>query len=74
MQKRSILPPKKAERVAGQGNPIAISKALIKPQEIATTPATTPEDIQRRHVARLFFLSPEMAATVARLAYAGCSR
>jgi hypothetical protein len=60
-----------AERVAaGHGNnPIAISTVLAKPAEIATTPAITPEDIQQRRVARLFFLSPDTAATVARLAY-----
>jgi hypothetical protein len=62
------LPPK-AKRVAGQGNPLAISTLLAKPADIATTPATTPEDIQQRRVARLFFLSPDTASTVARLAY-----
>jgi hypothetical protein len=49
----------KAERVAGQGNPIAIQS---KPAEIATTP----EDRQQRRVARLFLPSP---ATIVRLAY-----
>jgi hypothetical protein len=58
------LPPK-AERVAGQGNPIAISTVLAKPADVAITP----EDIQQRRVSRLFFLTPETAATVARLAY-----
>lgn len=55
----------KAERVAGQGNPIAISIVLTKPADIAIPP----EDIQQRRVARLFFLSPDTAKTVARLAY-----
>jgi hypothetical protein len=54
-----------AKRVAGQGNPLAISMTLAKPSEIATTP----EDIQQRRIARLFFLPPATAATVARLAY-----
>jgi hypothetical protein len=62
------LPPK-AERVAaGHGNnPIAISTVLAKPAEIAITPPVTPEDIQQRRLARLFFLSPDVAATIARL-------
>jgi hypothetical protein len=58
----------KNERVAGQGNPIAIS-VLAKPPEIATSQQTTPEDFQERRIARLFFLRPETAATIARLAY-----
>lgn len=58
----------KAERVARPGNPIAIRIALTKPVEIATTP----EEIQRRRVARLFLVSPATAATIAHLAY-GCS-
>lgn len=58
--------PHNAERVAGQGNPIAISKALAKPAEIATTP----QEIQRRRLARLFLLTPETAATIAHLAFA----
>jgi hypothetical protein len=62
------LPPD-AKRVAGQGNSPAISSVLTKPFEIATTPPTTPEHIQQRRLARLFFLSPDTAATVARLAY-----
>ena len=61
--------PQKAERVAGQGNPIAIQVALTKPTKVATAP----EDFQRRRIARLFFLSPAAAATVARLAY-GCAQ
>ena len=57
----------KNERVAGQGNPIAISKALVKPSEIATNQQITPEDFQQRRIARLFYLQPETAATIARL-------
>jgi hypothetical protein len=56
------LPPK-AERAALAGDPIAISKALAKPVEIAITP----EDIQQRRLAKLLFLSPDVAATIARL-------
>jgi hypothetical protein len=56
------LPPN-AERVAGKGNPIAISSVLTEPPEIAITP----EDIQQRRLARLFFLSADVAATIARL-------
>jgi hypothetical protein len=56
------LPPK-AERVAGKGNPIAISSVPTEPLEIAITP----EDIQQRRLAKLFFLSPDVAATIARL-------
>jgi hypothetical protein len=56
------LPPK-AERAALAGDPIAISTVLAKPAEIATTT----EDIQQRRLARLFFLSPDVAATIARL-------
>jgi hypothetical protein len=63
---RCSLPPK-AKSAAGQGNAFAISTVLIKPQEIVTTPATTPEDIQQRRLAKLFFLSPDVAATIARL-------
>jgi hypothetical protein len=57
--------PTNAERVAtGQGNnPLAISTVLAKPTEIATTP----QEIQQRRIARLFFLQPETAATIARL-------
>jgi hypothetical protein len=58
------LPPK-AERAALAGDPIAISTVLAKPHEIATTA----EDIQQRRIAKLFFLQPETAATIARLAY-----
>jgi hypothetical protein len=61
--------PQKAERVAGQGNPIAIQVALTKPRKIATAP----DNFQRRCIARLFFLSPATAATIARLAY-GCAQ
>lgn len=57
--------PPESKRVAGQGNPIAISEPLTKPAEIATTP----EQIQQRRIERRFFLTPETAATVARLAY-----
>jgi hypothetical protein len=53
----------KAERVALAGDPIAISKALAKPTEIATTA----HEIQQRRIGRLFFLQPETAATIARL-------
>jgi hypothetical protein len=55
----------KTERVAaGHGNnPIAISTVLVKPADIATTP----QEIQQRRIARLFFLQPETAATIARL-------
>jgi hypothetical protein len=60
------LPPK-AERAALAGDPIAISTVLAKPLEIATTP----EEFQQRRLSRLFFLSPDVAATVAHLAY-GC--
>jgi hypothetical protein len=60
------LPPN-AERVAGQGNPIAISKVLAKPLEIATSQQITPEDFQQRRIARLFYLQPATAATIARL-------
>jgi hypothetical protein len=58
------LPPK-AERAALAGDPIAISTVLAKPLEIATAS----EEYQRRRLARLFFLSPDVAATVANLAY-----
>ena len=58
------MPPKN-ERAAGQGNPIAISIPFTKPTEIAITA----EDIQQRRVARLFLLTPETAATIARLAF-----
>jgi hypothetical protein len=40
---------------------------LAKPLEIATNHQITPEDFQQRRIARLFFLSPEIAATIARL-------
>jgi hypothetical protein len=66
------LPPK-AERVAGQGNPIAISTVLGKPAVIATTSTSTPEEIQQRRLARLFFLTPQTAAAVAELAYGGAA-
>jgi hypothetical protein len=66
------LPPK-AKRVAGQGNPLAISTVLAKPAEIATTQQITPEDFQQRRIARLFFLPPETAVAVARLAYGGAA-
>jgi hypothetical protein len=56
------LPPK-AERVAGQGNPIAIPKVPTEPFEIAITP----EDFQQRRLAKLFLLPPDTAATIARL-------
>jgi hypothetical protein len=59
----------KAERVAGQGNPIAISSVLTKPADIAITA----EGIQQRRLAKLFFLPPETAATIARLAYGGAA-
>ena len=59
----------KNERVAGQGNPIAISTVLAKPPEIATNQQITPEDFQQRRIAKLFFLQAETAATIARLAY-----
>jgi hypothetical protein len=55
--------PLKAERAALAGDPIAISKVLAKPVDIATTP----QEIQQRRIARLFFLQPETAATIARL-------
>jgi hypothetical protein len=58
------LPPE-AERAALAGDPIAISTALAKPIEIATLA----EDIQRRRIAQLFYLTPETAATIARLAF-----
>jgi hypothetical protein len=57
------LEPPKAKSAAGQGNAFAISTVLAKPAEIATTP----EDIQQRRLAKLFFLSPDVAATIARL-------
>jgi hypothetical protein len=57
------LEPPNAKSVAGQGNAFAISTVLTKPAEIAITP----EDIQQRRLARLFFLSPDVAATIARL-------
>lgn len=57
----------KAERAALAGDPIAISKVLAKPIEYCTSA----EDFQQRRVARLFLLTPETAATVARLAF-GC--
>jgi hypothetical protein len=56
------LPPK-AERAALAGDPIAISSVLTKPAEIATTP----QEIQQRRLAKLFFLTPDVAATIARL-------
>jgi hypothetical protein len=65
---RLSLPPN-AERAALAGDPIAISTVLAKPPEIATNQQITPEDFQERCIARLFFLQPETAATIARLAY-----
>lgn len=59
--------PLKAERVAGQGNPLAISTVLAKPADIATPQ----EQFQQRRIEQLFSLTPETAATVARLAYGG---
>jgi hypothetical protein len=56
----------KAERVAGQGNPIAVSAFLTKPTEIIA-----PEEIQRRCLAKPLFLQPETAATIAHLAFGG---
>jgi hypothetical protein len=56
-----------AERVAGQGNPIAVSAFLTKPTQIVITP----EEIQRRCIAKLFFLQPETPATIALLAFGG---
>ena len=61
--------PPKAERAALAGDPIAISTALAKPAEIAPNQQITPEDFRQRRIARLFFLQPETAATIARLAY-----
>jgi hypothetical protein len=56
------LPPN-AERLAVVGEPIAISTELGQPLDIATNP----EVIQLRRIARLFFLPPDTAATIARL-------
>jgi hypothetical protein len=61
------LEPPNAKSVAGQGNAFAISTVLAKPAVIATIPPVAPEDIQQRRLARLFFLSPDVAATIARL-------
>lgn len=61
--------PLESKRAALAGDPIAISQVLTKPSDIATNQQITPEDFQQRRVARLFFLSPDSAATVARLAY-----
>jgi hypothetical protein len=58
------LPPE-SKRAALAGDPIAISIVLAEPSEVAITA----EHIQQRRVARLFFLTPATAATVARLAY-----
>jgi hypothetical protein len=56
-----------SKRAALAGDPIAISIVLTKPAEIATNQQITPEDFQERRIARLFYLQPETAATIARL-------
>jgi hypothetical protein len=61
-----LQPPEK-ERAAWQGSPISISKALIKPSDIATPSQESPEEIQTRRIARRFFLLPETAEMIARL-------
>lgn len=53
------------QRAACQGDPNCISKALTTQKdhnELA-------EKLQERRLARLFFLSPDVAATIARFAY-----
>lgn len=55
----------KAERVAGQGNPIAVSAFLTKPADIAITL----EAFQHGRIAHLYFVRSASAATIARLAY-----
>jgi hypothetical protein len=62
---RDINLPPKAERVAGQGNPIAIQSKHVDV-------AITLEDRQQHCVARQFLLSPATPAMIARLAY-GCA-
>jgi hypothetical protein len=57
------LEPPNAKSVAGQGNAFAISTVLVKPVDTGTRP----QEIQQRRLARLFFLQPETAATIARL-------
>jgi hypothetical protein len=46
-------------------NRTAIRKASSAPEAISDTV----EQLQERRLARLFFLSPDVAATIARLAY-----
>jgi hypothetical protein len=58
------LPPE-SKGAALAGDPIAVSKVLATPTEIAITA----EPVQQRRLARLFFLTSATAAIVARLAY-----
>jgi hypothetical protein len=55
--------PPETERAALAGGPIRKSNALATPANTATEP----EALQARRLAQLFFLSPDAAATIARL-------
>jgi hypothetical protein len=54
----------------------AANRAALHISNALTTPINTtaePQTLQAQRLAKLFFLSPDVAATIARLAYGGAS-